>query len=302
MVKNYKLGEVCFIRSGKTPDFENEKYWCQHTAKLESCQCIPWYQGKDIVKQVLKPEKYITPLAVKENNQPLTTTNSLLFFALECLPFFSGKDNVSCYGGGPGVSILEPNPDLVISEYLYYAILNKREELKGLRNGSVQKFLPKSELNRVLIFLPSLSEQRQILQKFQVVYNTLFQSEVIYNDFLLKMIKKCLELGDLLFLKYKDTKIKIKDHFKLVRGKTPPTKNPEYYENGTIKWINSGVLTNLYFLTDTTPTSKLVSEKAVQECQLSYAQPNTVLFSDIDLNPKKIVWVMENSTDGTHVW
>jgi len=139
------------------------------------------------------------------------------------------------------------------------------------------------------VFLPTLDEQAKILSKFQIIYNKLFKSEVIYQDFLLKMIKKYLELGDLLFQKYKNSQIKIKDHFQLVRGKTPPTKNPEYYQNGTIKWINSGVLTNLYFLTDKTPASKLVTEKAVQECQLFYAQPNTVLFSDIDLNPEKIV-------------
>src|SRR5437762_14362928 len=110
------------------------------------------------------------------------------------------------------------------------------------------------------------------------------------------MIKKYLELGDLLFLKYRDSQIKIKDHFQLIRGKTPPTKNPEYYQNGTIKWINSGVLTNLHFLTDKTPVSKLVTEKAVQECQLFYAQPNTVLISGIDFNiDDKIVWNQINN-------
>src|SRR5829696_1792029 len=104
-----------------------------------------------------------------------------------------------------------------------------------------------------------------------------------------KLSLKLLEYGDCLFQKYQDSQIKIKDHFKLVRGKTPPTKNPEYYQNGTIKWINSGVLTNLYFLTDKTPASKLVTEKAIQECQLFYAQPNSVLISDIDLDKNKIV-------------
>ena len=43
-----------------------------------------------------------------------------------------------------------------------------------------------------------------------------------------------LPLGDLLFQKYKDSQIKIKDHFRLTCGKTPPTKNPEYYENGNL--------------------------------------------------------------------
>ncbi|CAG8679660.1 46129_t:CDS:2, partial [Gigaspora margarita] len=110
------------------------------------------------------------------------------------------------------------------------------------------------------------------------------------RDLLLELPKTLfLPLGDLLFEKYKDSQIKIKDHFKLVRGKTPPTKNPEYYEKGTIKWINSGVLTNLYFLTEYTPPSKLVTEKAVQDCKLAYAKPKTVLLANIAPNLKKIV-------------
>lgn len=108
-------------------------------------------------------------------------------------------------------------------------------------------------------------------------------------------IKKYLELGDLFFLKYRDSQIKIKDHFQLIRGKTPPTDNPEYCENGDIKWINSGVLTNLYFLTEYTEASKLVTEKAAQECQLSYAQPNTVLISIIRISEfDKVAWVQKS--------
>jgi len=73
------------------------------------------------------------------------------------------------------------------------------------------------------------------LTKFQIVYDKLFKSEIVYSNRLLEIIKTILEYADLLFLKYKDSQIKIKDHFKLIRGKTPPTDNKEYYENGTIK-------------------------------------------------------------------
>ncbi|CAI2186291.1 2571_t:CDS:2, partial [Funneliformis geosporum] len=134
--------------------------------------------------------------------------------------------------------------------------------------------LTKTVLSSLPIFLPSLQEQEKILQEFQIVYNTFFKSEVIYNDFLLNLMKKYLEIGDLLFQKYKDSQIKIKDRFKLVRGKTPPTTNKEYYQNGTIKWINSGVLTNLYFLTNETPVSKQITEKAAKECQIPLVIPN----------------------------
>jgi hypothetical protein len=42
-----------------------------------------------------------------------------------------------------------------------------------------------------------------------------------------------LSLGDLLFAKYVDSKIKVKEHFNLMCGKTPPTNNSNYYQNGT---------------------------------------------------------------------
>lgn len=108
-------------------------------------------------------------------------------------------------------------------------------------------------------------------------------------------------LADLLFQKYKDSQIRIKDHFQLVRGKTPSTKNPEYYENGNIKWINSGVLTNLYFLTDETLAGKLITEKAVQEC--NYGKKNSVLITRIQLDLTKIAWCRTNNTViGDSVW
>jgi len=46
---------------------------------------------------------------------------------------------------------------------------------------------------------------------------------------------KFLPLGDLFFCKYQDSQIKVKDHFHLTIGQTPSTKNPKYYEKGTIK-------------------------------------------------------------------
>ena len=85
--KIYKLGEICKIRSGKAPDTRKKEYWCSHEGE---CDCVRWYTGKDITQGVLETKKKITQLAVKENKQPLTTANSILFFHIECLPFYSG--------------------------------------------------------------------------------------------------------------------------------------------------------------------------------------------------------------------
>jgi tRNA synthetases class II (D, K and N)/Type I restriction modification DNA specificity domain len=210
------------LRSGKTPSTKKREYWCNHE---EKCDCVNWYQGKDIIKEKLRTERRITQLAVEENKQPLTTSNSLLFFALECFPFYSGQAGASCYGGGPGVMILECQTDLIIPNYLYYCLLSRRKELKFLRGGSVQRFLTKSELENFPFLLPPLPQQKQILAKFQLVYNKIYQTEVQYQNTLLKILQKHLEIGDLLFLKHKDSEIRVGDEFRLVRGKTPPSSN-----------------------------------------------------------------------------
>ncbi|RHZ37158.1 restriction endonuclease subunit S [endosymbiont GvMRE of Glomus versiforme] len=300
MEKVYKLGEICSIRSGITPSTNNKSYWCLHK-KIQSivgdqkCDCIPWFTGKDIKqKNILNTERKITPLAIKEYKMNLTTENSILFNYLECSPYYLGIKGISCQGGG-GTHILEPNLELVYPNYLYYLLLAEKKRMRKWRSGTAQLKIRGQELVKLEVSLPSLPQQNQILQKFQIVYNSrVFQSEIIYNDNVLRTIKVTLEWAKHRFLKYKDSEIKIKDKFKLVAGKTPSTKIKEYYENGTIKWINSGVLTNLYFLTKTLPTN-YITKKAVEECNLPYAKPNSVLISRVDFNiDDKIVW---NQTD-----
>ncbi|CAG8513260.1 877_t:CDS:2, partial [Racocetra persica] len=79
-------------------------------------------------------------------------------------------------------------------------------------------------------------------------------------------------------------------------------KEPEEINRGSSLIVSgNGVLTNLYFLTEHTSPSKLISDKAKIECQLPSAQPQTVLISDIDLNPTKIVWISPRTVGGKHV-
>jgi hypothetical protein len=162
---------------------------------------------------------------VKQNNQPLTTANSLLFFHMECLPFYSGVSGFSC---NQIISVLEPNLDLVKPNFLYYLLLANQKKLRTLRTGTAQLFTKQSTLVHFPISLPPLPIQHQILTKFQLVYNKIHKTEIVYNDNLLKIIQKHLEIGDLLFLKYQDSEIKVGDEFQLIRGKTPATKIKEY--------------------------------------------------------------------------
>jgi restriction endonuclease S subunit len=181
---------------------------------------------------------------------PLTTENSLLLSTIGTVGkvFYPQKEKCTF---ASTIICLEPNLNLVEPNYLYYLLKSQENRIKSLAVGSTIPMLTKTVLSTFPLSLPSLSRQQQILQKFQIVYNKLFKSEIVYNDFLLKMVKNYLELGDLLFLKYRDEEIKVGDKFIINEGRSG-TGLRGYSENinGTIKWINQGVLTNNYFLTE----------------------------------------------------
>jgi len=248
MYKSYKLGEVCEISSGKTPSTKIKEYWERGT--------VPWLTQTEISSQTLTPKKFITQNAVKECGLPLTTKNSVLLCNVsEAVAFYVGISSLSC---NQQIFLLEPNIDKIKPNYLYYLLCAEKNKLNFFMRGTIFKSLTKNELKNFPISLPSLPQQALKLKDFKMVYNSrVFQSEVIYQDFLLKMIKKILELGDLLFLKYKDSEIRIGDEFQINEGRSGGGLHG-YSEspNGTIKWINQGVLTDNYFLTESTPPSK----------------------------------------------
>jgi len=63
-------------------------------------------------------------------------------------------------------------------------------------------------------------------------------------------------------------------------------------------------LNGIYFLTDKTKPSKLVTEKAKIECQLPFIEPDSVIFSNVNTSQKNISFVKTSKprTFSNHVW
>jgi len=288
-----KIGNHFQLVKGRTP---TTNYPCQNGT-------IRWINSGTLTNlafltKKVEGKRLITLQELQKNQIPQTNLNRVLMAIFD---FEVGDKLVwsQTKGIGLGLGILSfENNNPLENASLFFGLRHARKEMiqkLPLKRARQFTMIREAELTN---FCLSWCSKPNIQSLLLTLLNSLTDNYTELN-------KIFLPLGDLLFQKHKDSQIKIKDHFKLVRGKTPPTKNPEYYQNGTIKWINSGVLTNLYFLTDKTPASKLVTEKAVQECQLAYAQPNSILISDIELDKNKIVWVSNNCSKillGTHNW
>nr|CAG8551372.1 15250_t:CDS:2 [Entrophospora candida] len=134
---------------------------------------IPYYRAEDVGTQTLNPSKKLNKQTVENLKISLTTSNSVLVSAIGTVGSVFYSNKAGLAYAGT-VLCLEPNLNLIHPNYLCYLLLANKERIKQLTTGS---------------------------------------TEIVYNDTLLKILQKHLEIGDLLFLKYKDSKIKVGDEF-----------------------------------------------------------------------------------------
>jgi type I restriction enzyme S subunit len=115
-------------------------------------------------------------------------------------------------------------------------------EQVGLATKTVA--MPKLALTRlkeVFIPLPPLSEQKRIVSKLDLLFEKIDKSIALHQK---NMDEADVFMGSVLNdvfgeLEEKYKFYRVNDKFDLKTGGTPSTKNKEYWDNGTIKWLSS---------------------------------------------------------------
>ncbi|WLP85514.1 restriction endonuclease subunit S [Mycoplasma seminis] len=153
-----RLGEIGIWKSGSTPLRTKKEYYFEGS--------IPWIKSGDLNDDVLtKTSELITEKAVSECNLVLHKKGTIV---------------VAMYTATAGkVSILDIEAttnqaccacSLYIDEmnkYLMYYVMNIRNQMFKLAEGTVQKNLSKEKIEKILIPLPPLEEQQRIVDKLQ---------------------------------------------------------------------------------------------------------------------------------------
>ena len=148
-----KLGEVFTITSGGTPDRKNEKYYKDGT--------IPWVKTGDL-KDIYVNENVecITQAGVDNSSTKLFPAGTVLLAmygatigACSILPF-AATTNQAC-------AAFLPNAD-ILSEYLYYFLLSKKEQFVNDGVGGAQPNISASYLKQVYFSIKPLNEQKKI--------------------------------------------------------------------------------------------------------------------------------------------
>jgi type I restriction enzyme S subunit len=237
------LGDCCQIISGSTPKRNKPEYWGGD---------IPWVTPKDLGKlktPVLKdaPEK-ITEAGYKSCSTTLLPQGSILFSSRAPIGYVAIAGRPMCTN--QGFKSLVPN-EYVHSPYLYWCMRKYASDIEALGSGTTFKEVSKGIVERFIIPLPPLEEQRRIaaiLDKADGVRRKRKEAIRLTEELLKSTFLEM--FGDPVTNPKGWEIAKLGDFGKILTGNTPPRSVSENYGD-EIEWIKSdNITTPEHFLTE----------------------------------------------------
>ena len=164
-------------------------------------------------------------------------------------------------------------------KYISYWL--SRFDLIKYANGASVPTLNRNELNGLKCIIHTPSEQQHIVNTIGSV------DDLIENHN--RQIQKILSIGDLLICQSTNTDSLAK-YANISLGGTPSRSHPEYW-NGTIKWINSGAMTDSPAIMEQT---EFITELGVKNSATKCANEGDTVLSIIDPGTNKVSVVLDN--------
>ena len=156
-----RLGDVGKVVTGNTPKTSDS----QNYASNDICFIKPSDIADGIVTYLNNSEFYISEYA-RAKARVLPPKSVLV----TCIGII-GKvaiNHVEC-AFNQQINAIIPDMSKCLTEYLAYAIQNKQLEMQDIANAPVVPILNKTQFSDIEINLPSLTEQKEIVEKLNVV-------------------------------------------------------------------------------------------------------------------------------------
>ncbi|WP_454963640.1 restriction endonuclease subunit S [Corynebacterium durum] len=158
------------------------------------------------------------------------------------------------------VTLLRPNPELVLGDYLFADVLMKEQDLINAATGSTNQVeLSARAIKALPVQLPSIEEQREIVNFVQAIDNLIQAGD--------REISSAEQMrGDALKTVLTDRnsqweQIPLREVATWKSGATPKAGTPEFYQGGTINWAKIGDIRNAPIYDTDTKITKAGFEK-----------------------------------------
>jgi len=270
-----KVEEFANVVGGGTPKTSIEEYWNGN---------IPWLTPKDLSgthdRFISKGERFISKEGLENSSAKLLPENSVLLSSRAPVGYVAIAKNP--IATNQGFRSLIPFDDYN-SEFIYYLLLNNTAYLENHASGTTFRELSGSVLSKLEFNIPPLATQKRIADilgtlddkielnrqmnhtleamaraifkswfvDFDPVYAKLegrdtplpaevldlFPAELVESE--LGLIPKGWEVG------------KVSDYGEVITGKTPSTKNPDYYSGEDVPFLKIPDMHDQFFITET---------------------------------------------------
>ena len=150
-----KLGDVCEILSGSTPSSSVAEYWNGDVTWI-----TPTDLGQLKDKYINNSLRKITKAGYDSCSTIMVAAGSVVMSSRAPIGHLGIANVPLCVNQGCKVFVPHKN---VNTEFLYYDLLTRIEDIKALGSGATFQEVSKAKLLRLEIPLPPLAEQRRIV-------------------------------------------------------------------------------------------------------------------------------------------
>ena len=152
---NCRLGSICEIVGGGTPDTLHAEYWGS---------TVEWFTPSEIgkAKYVSSSARKLSDIGLNNSSAKLLPIGTVLLTTRATLGEMSIAKRECCTN--QGFQSLIPHQDRVLSEYLYYTQIFIKPWCEKYASGNTFREISKSALSNCIIPLPDRARQEEIVK------------------------------------------------------------------------------------------------------------------------------------------
>ena len=221
-----KLGEICRIVSGSTPNTGIPEYWGGNLKWVTPAEL------DDKSRAINDTKRTITELgATKTGLTPLPAGTVLLSSRAPIGKVAITDCEMYCNQGFKNLIC----SDSINNKYLYWFLKGKTRYLNSLGRGATFKEISKKIVADIEINLPDIEEQEKIVNRIEKIDSRLFmlRAEISRLDELIKA-----RFVEMFGCGYEE--VELSELGKISTGSTPTMKNKDFYENADIPFYKPG--------------------------------------------------------------
>lgn len=267
--KEYKLGDLGTVITGKTPSARNPEDWGDNMLFITPSDY------RNYRKYATNSERKLSKVGIKRLEKKILPANSIL---VTCIGSDMGKVVINgdqCIANQQ-INAIIPNTS-VNNDFLYYRLISIYDTLRILGgDGTAVPIVNKSDFENIKIELPPLSEQKRIASILSSLDDKI--------DLLHRENKTLEAMAETLFRQWfiEEAKEDWKENplgkcIKLVGGGTPKTSEERFW-NGNVFWLSGGDIANNH-KSFVSSSEKSISEDGLNNSSAKLLPENAMVIS-----------------------